>query len=148
MLLFEKIAPLLAGLAMLVPIAAEADMIEVRTVGVKFVPDIIHARVGDVIAFRDMPTHFVETVEGMWPEGAPKMLSVMGADYDYPLVREGLYVFKCPPHWGARMGGVIQVCPIEGLDGTLEKYFRVAETVKEARPAKSLLSKFRDEILR
>jgi plastocyanin len=147
MLLFGKAVPVLAGLAMLASVAAEADTIEVRAMGVKFVPDIIHARVGDVIAFRHMPTHFVETVEGMWPEGAPKMLSVMGADYDYPVVREGLYVFKCPPHWGARMGGIMQVGPLEDLSGTLEKYFQVAETVKEAKPAKALLSKFRDEAL-
>lgn len=133
-----------AGVAMLASAAVNAETIEVKGQGVKFAPEIIHAKVGDVISFRNMATHFVESVEGMWPEGAPKMLSTMGADYDYTVEKEGLYVFKCPPHWGARMGAVMVVGEPADLDATVEKYLQVADTVKEAKPAKGLLTKFKD----
>jgi hypothetical protein len=91
-----------------------------------------------------MATHFVESVEGMWPEDAPKMLSSMGADYDYTVEKEGLYVFKCPPHWGARMGGIMVVGEPADLSATIDKYLQVADTVKEAKPAKGLLNKFKE----
>lgn len=141
--------PMLTALAasILGAAGAQADTIEVRVVGVKFVPDLIRASVGDVIAFRNMPTHFVGSVDGMWPEAAPRMLSPIGADYNYPIEKEGLYVFKCPPHWGgARMGGVVVAGNPQDLGTTVERYIQVAETVKEAKPAKSLLTRFRDAL--
>ena len=124
-------------------VTVQAETIEVKVDGVKFAPSIIHAAVGDVIAFRHMPTHFVETVEGMWPEGAPKMLSVMGMPYEYRIERSGIYVYKCPPHWSARMGGVIVAGPPKDTDADLDRYFLVADSVKEAKPAKTLLYRLR-----
>jgi pseudoazurin len=124
--------------------AVRADTIEVKGQGVKFVPDVIRANVGDTIAFRSMSTHYVEIVKGMWPEGAPEMKSEMSKDYDYPIVKEGLYVFKCPPHWGARMGGVMVVGKPADLDAKVDDYLKVADTEREAKPAAYLLRKFQE----
>jgi len=124
--------------------AAQAETIEVKGQGVKFVPDLIRVNVGDTIAFRSMSTHFVEIVKGMWPEGAPEMKSDMSKDYDYQVIKEGLYVFKCPPHWGARMGGVMVVGKPADLKAKVEEYLKVADTDKEAKPAAYILKKFQE----
>lgn len=122
---------------------AAASTIEIKAVGVKFVPDIIYAAVGDKIAFRQMPTHFVQSVGGMWPVGAPKMRSTLGTDYDYIVSKEGVYVFKCPPHWAARMVGIMVVGQPADLEATLDRYIEIASRDDSARPAKGLLVKFR-----
>ncbi len=90
-------------------ISANSNAVEhiVKGVGVHFKPDVIFADVGDIIAFRDMSTHFVDSVK--IPEGADRMISKMGANYEYRVKETGIYLYKCPPHWGARMGGLILV---------------------------------------
>lgn len=136
----------LAGAIFAVSLPAHAETIEVKGAGVKFAPEYIKAKVGDVIAFRNMATHFVEPVEGLWPESAPKMHSENGADYDYVIEKEGVYVFKCPPHWGARMGAVLVVGEPKDLAATLDKYLAVAEANAQAKPAKGLLVKFKETL--
>ncbi len=79
----------------------------VKGVGVQFKPELVFASQGDVIAFRDMTTHFIHTIK--IPEGAKKMSSQMGANYDYKIEEPGIYLYSCPPHWGGRMGGLILV---------------------------------------
>lgn len=116
-----------------------AETIEVRVEGMKFVPDTIHAKVGDIVAFRSMPTHFVESVSDMWPAGAAPMRSSMGTDYDYRVTRAGLYVFKCPPHWAGRMGGALIVGNAEKVAATIGTYLQAADRHPEDKPAKGLL---------
>lgn len=123
-----------------------AETVVVKAQGVRFIPDVIRASVGDVIAFRNMTTHSIESVAGMWPAGAPEMHSETGADYDYPIEREGVYVFKCASHWGARMGGVISVGEPADLEATLQRYETIAAEDKAAKPAGGLLKKFRERM--
>lgn len=125
---------------------ADAETLQVKAEGVRFIPDVIRANVGDVIAFRNMATQSVESVPGMWPEGAPEMKSELGAAYDYQVEREGLYVFKSPPHWGARMGGVIAVGDTTALKETITLYAKITEADKLAKPASGLLRKFRERL--
>lgn len=108
---FFKLALLFCGLFIL-STANSKETHTVKGVGVQFKPDIVFADQGDIIEFRDMPTHFVDTVK--IPEGADKMFSEMGANYSYEIDKPGIYFYKCPPHWGARMGGLIIVG--SGLD--------------------------------
>ena len=90
-------------------ISASSNAVEhiVKGVGVQFKPDVVFADVGDMIVFRDMPTHFVDTIK--IPAGTDKMISKMGENYEYRVKETGIYFYKCPPHWGARMGGLILV---------------------------------------
>lgn len=101
-----QFALLMSGLLM-ASTATSAENHTVKGVGVQFKPEFVFADKGDFIAFRNMPTHFVDTVR--IPDGAEKMISKMGANYDYKVEKEGVYLYKCPPHWGARMGGLIIV---------------------------------------
>lgn len=84
-----------------------AEIHTIKGVGIQFKPSLVFANPGDNISFRDMPTHFVNSID--IPEGAKKMFSQMGANYDYKVTEPGIYLYNCPPHWGARMGGLIFV---------------------------------------
>lgn len=94
-----------------------AETYEVKGAGVKFDPPVIFAKAGDTIAFRNMASHFVNSVS--IPDGADSMSSDMGADYSYVVKTDGVYFYKCPPHWGVRMGGLIVVGDASGLPDTL-----------------------------
>lgn len=112
----------------------------VKGKGVAFDPVVVFAQVGDTIAFRNMAAHFVASIKV--PESAEKMTSAMGEDYDYPLGKAGVYFYKCPPHWGARMGGLIVVGDTSGLDDTLAAY---REEISD-KTGKSFLNKIRKNI--
>lgn len=124
-----KIVLVLAGLLML-STANSKETHTVKGVGIQFKPEIVFADQGDIIEFRDMATHFVDVVK--IPEGAERMISSMGANYSYEIEKPGVYVYKCPPHWGARMGGLIIVGvglqDEEGLVDTLTEYI---DTMKD-----------------
>ncbi|MCF6204501.1 MAG: plastocyanin/azurin family copper-binding protein [Methylococcaceae bacterium] len=101
-----KFTLILSGLLMF-SVANSKETHTVKGVGIQFKPDIVFASQGDIIEFRDMPTHFVDVVK--IPDGAEKMISDMGANYSYIVDKPGIYFYKCPPHWGGRMGGLIIV---------------------------------------
>ena len=56
-----------------------------------------------------MNGHDSQSLEGMIPEGAEAWHSSMGDNYSHTFTVEGVYFYKCTPHWGAGMGGVIVV---------------------------------------
>lgn len=120
--------------------AAASQIYEVKGEGVRFQPEIITARVGDVIAFRKMTPHAVESVESLWPQGAAELHSEEGADVDYVIPAEGIYVFRCPKHWGARMVGAIVVEGAEDVPGTVAGYLAQADN-EPLKPAKRVLKR-------
>jgi plastocyanin len=142
---FRRIA-VLVGAAVCATAVAQAKTITIKGVGVKFVPDVIYAEVGDTIAFRQMLTHAVESVDSMWPADAPRMHSAIGAKYDYRVTQNGVYVFKCPSHWGARMGGILIVGKPADLNAVIDRYIGIADSDAAAKPAKALLTKFKDTL--
>ena len=123
---------LIAGWLM-VAMTTHAETLIIKGVGLQFKPQVIFVEKGDTVAFEQMATHFVESI--MIPEGANKMLSDMGADYTYNIDKEGLYLYKCPPHWGARMGGIIVVGTDlrdkEKLIDSLKEYKTLAKKSKD-----------------
>jgi pseudoazurin len=48
-------------------------------------------------------------MEGLIPAGAEAWHSGMGENYQRTFTVEGIYVYKCTPHFGAGMGGVVIV---------------------------------------
>lgn len=83
---------------------------EVKAQVTAFKPVVIKVAVGDTVTWSNMNGHLTESVEGMIPEGVEPWISAMGENYTTPpLTVEGVYFYKCTPHWGAGMGGVIIV---------------------------------------
>lgn len=75
-----------------------------------FEPDFIEANLGDTITF--LPTdkgHNVETLKGMMPDGFKKFKTKFGKEYVLSADIEGVYGFKCSPHYGMGMVALISV---------------------------------------
>lgn len=115
----------------------------VKAVGVKFEPMFLVIEAGDTVTFTNMPAHLVETIDEMVPEGQPKLLSEMGETVSYTFDVEGIVTYKCTPHWGSRMGGMILVGNPDNLSEILESYLDIASNTGPLKPAKGLVKKFR-----
>jgi pseudoazurin len=89
--------------------SGEAKTHIVTAVGLKYDPLVIQIQPGDKVAWENMPTHDTQSLEGLIPEGAEAWHSQMGENYQRTFTVEGIYVYKCTPHFGAGMGGAIIV---------------------------------------
>ncbi len=124
-----------------------AEEHEVEAVGVKFVPLFIFVQPGDTVTWTNMPAHLVESIDSMMPEGAVKMLSPMGENYTYTVTEQsGVHMYKCTPHWGARMGGGIVVGNPENMAEIFDQYKEAIEADGSLKPAKGLLKKLKKEM--
>lgn len=136
-----------AGAATLLPAAvAHAAEHEVTARAVKFDPVYVYIEPGDRVDWINMIGHLIETIDSMVPPDTESILTEMGKDVSHTFEVEGIYVYKCTPHWGARMGGIV-VCgkpedPVAILDG----YLATLETEKENLPAKGLIKKLKKDM--
>lgn len=94
-------------------VAAE-HIVEMRNKGAKgamvFEPDFVKIAPGDSVKFVlvDKP-HNAESIDGMIPEGATGFKGEMNEEIVVTPDQPGLYAYKCTPHFGMGMVGVIQV---------------------------------------
>jgi len=77
--------------------------------GLKYIPLVITIKSGDTVSWRNMPTHNTKSLDGLIPENAEHWESPINENYDRTFTQDGIYVYKCVPHFGAAMGGVIIV---------------------------------------
>jgi|SRR5690554_3595746 len=106
--------------------------------GMQYEPLVIKIAPGDTVRWDNMPTHNVETIDGLVPEGVEKINSPMGENYQHTFEEEGVYIYQCTPHIGAGMGGAVIVGEPTNLDvikasdvkGGLGRVVR--QTIKEA----------------
>jgi pseudoazurin len=87
--------------------AAETHFVTAE--GLKFNPLVVKINSGDSVSWRNMSTHNSESIDGLIPEGAEKWNSPMSENYKHTFTEEGIYIYKCTPHIGSGMGGVIIV---------------------------------------
>lgn len=138
---------LLIGLAAMsaAPLSSRvlAEGATVNAVGVKFDPAFVYIDAGQSVSWTNMAGHNVELIEAMMPEGAEYFMSTLGDDISHTFDVPGIYIYKCTPHWGARMGGGIVVGKPEDPKGILDAYMAtVVEERGEYLPAKGLIKKF------
>jgi len=132
--------------AAVIPGTALAAAHEVKAIQVKFDPVFVYIDVGDRIDWTNMAGHLIETIESMSPEGAEMILTEMGKDVSHTYEVEGIHVYKCTPHWGARMGGIVVVGKPEDPVAILDGYLASLETEKENLPAKGLIKKLKKDM--
>lgn len=96
--------------------AASAQTHTVIAQGLVYNPLVITIAPGDTVSWTNMSTHNVESIEGLIPDGTEMFLSRMSENYSRTFTQEGIYVYKCTPHFGAGMGGVIIVGEPVNLD--------------------------------
>jgi pseudoazurin len=75
-----------------------------------FKPRVVTAKVGDTIKFMPTnPTHQSVSIAGMLPEGVTGWEGKINEEVDYVIPKEGVYGYKCNPHYAAGMVGLIVV---------------------------------------
>ena len=75
-----------------------------------FIPRLLKIKPGDTVKFISaQPGHNSQTIKGMIPSGAEKWKSKIGKDYEVKLQIPGVYGYKCTPHYGIGMVGLIVV---------------------------------------
>jgi len=75
-----------------------------------FVPAFVKAEPGDTVKF--VPTdkgHNAQSVPNAWPEGIPEVKGAFSKEVVFTGEKDGLYVFKCLPHYGMGMVALVQV---------------------------------------
>jgi pseudoazurin len=104
-----------AGLVM-APAAAQARDWQVRMLNkgsagmMVFEPAYVAVKPGDTVTFVPVdPGHNAESVPGMFPAGAAPFKGNFGQKITVKFVKPGLYGYKCMPHAGLGMVGLVQV---------------------------------------
>ena len=88
-------------------------------------PALIQIELGDTVKWVATDRgHNVEFVRGAVPEGVKPFRSALGKDVSYTFSTPGAYVYKCTPHYGLGMVGIIIVgeTPDNLLDIAAKKY--------------------------
>ncbi len=95
--------------AMLVMPAAQAETHTVTAQATSYNPMVLQIEPGDEVEWVNMTGHFNEFEAGNIPEGAEPWKTQMGKDVSRSFDVEGVYVYKCPPHFAQGMVGAIIV---------------------------------------
>jgi pseudoazurin len=75
-----------------------------------FEPNFVRAAVGDTVRFVPVDKgHFAVSLPGMWPEGVAEAKGKPNVDFIVTLDKDGLYGFKCTPHYAMGMVALVQV---------------------------------------
>jgi pseudoazurin len=75
-----------------------------------FKPRVVTAKVGDTIKFVPTdPTHQSDSIAGMIPEGTKGWEGKVNQEVSYVIPKEGVYGYKCTPHYAAGMIGLVIV---------------------------------------
>lgn len=88
-------------------VAAETHTITARSTA--YDPVVLKIEPGDTVKWVNMTGHFNEFEAGNIPEGVEPWITQMGNDVSYTFDVEGIYVYKCPPHFAMGMVGAIIV---------------------------------------
>jgi len=115
---FKLVMGTMIGASALFSTALMAENHVIQATGTAFKPMVIKIAPGDTVSWENMNGHISNTIftntdqskVEYLPEGAKGWTSAMGENYGTePLTVEGVYLYKCDPHWGAGMGGSIIV---------------------------------------
>lgn len=97
-----------------------------------FEPAYLAIEPGDTVTFLTTDSgHNAEIIDGMLPDGAEPFAGAMNKEITVTFETEGLYGYKCKPHYGMGMVGVVVV---EDPAGNLE----LAKAVKQRGKAKKV----------
>ena len=96
----------------------EVKMLNKGTEGVMvFEPAFVKVNPGDTVKFvAGDKGHNVESIEAMLPEGAQKFVGKMNEEITVTFDKAGVYGYKCKPHYGMGMVGMVVVGEAANLD--------------------------------
>ncbi len=75
-----------------------------------FEPGFVRAAVGDTVKFVPVDKgHFAAVLPGFWPAGVAEAKGKVNQELVVTLEKEGIYGFKCNPHFAMGMVALVQV---------------------------------------
>jgi pseudoazurin len=100
----------------------EVKMLNKGSEGVMvFEPALVKINPGDTVKFvASDKGHNVETVDGMLPEGGQKFVGKVNEELAITFDKAGVYGYKCKPHYGMGMVGMIVVGDATNTDQAKE----------------------------
>ena len=130
------------------PALAETHTVEMYTQGPDggryvYAPAFLQVEPGDTIKFVNAdPGHNAATIDGAVPEGGDTFSGRINEEIEVTLTQEGLYAYKCTPHYTLGMVGLILVGDeAPNLDAVAEQRYPgragrvMADLIDEARAA-------------
>ncbi|MEO5578679.1 MAG: pseudoazurin [Sphingomicrobium sp.] len=136
MLKFSLLASAAAAIALASPAAAADHVVKMLNKGkagtMVFEPALVKIAPGDTVTF--MPSdksHNAESIAGMVPGGAAAFKGKMNQPLKVTFSKSGLYGYKCLPHYGMGMVGVVIV-------GNASSNFAAAQKVSHPGKAKQV----------
>ena len=112
-----KIATKLAAMSvLLVSFNVTAEDHVITAGATNFNPMHVFVQPGDTIKWTNMTIHDTQSMDGLIPEGAEAWKSNIGQQYEVTLDKEGVYIYKCNPHYPNGMVGAIIVGEANNMD--------------------------------
>lgn len=96
--------------------AAAPQVHVVKAEGLSYSPMVVEINPGDTVAWENMSSHDTQALKGLIPDDSEYWHSDLSQNYQRTFTKPGIYVYKCTPHFGAGMGGVIIVGKPVNLD--------------------------------
>ncbi|WP_371170260.1 pseudoazurin [Aliiroseovarius sp. 2305UL8-7] len=87
--------------------APQTHVVEMKK-GDIFTPALLYVSIGDTVRFVNVSgSHNTESIPGMIPDGVAPWKSRMRKTFDLIIEKEGVYGYKCTPHYSKGMVGLI-----------------------------------------
>ncbi|MBL0935454.1 MAG: pseudoazurin [Rhizobiaceae bacterium] len=108
-------ATLMAGIMAALPAIAADHEVRMLNMGedgqrMVFEPAYLEIEPGDTVTFLATdPSHNSEIIAGMLPEGAEGWKGRINEELTVTFDQEGIYGYKCLPHYGMGMVGIVKV---------------------------------------
>ena len=88
----------------------------IKAEATKFSPLYVFIKPGDTVSWTNMVGHDAQAEEHLIPEGAEPWHMGMGQEGSVTLEKEGVYLYKCTPHFSLGMVGAIVVGQPTNMD--------------------------------
>jgi pseudoazurin len=109
MKIMKIISKFAALTVLLVSFNAMAETHIIAAGATNFSPMHLFIKPGDSVQWKNMTIHDTQSMDGLIPEGAKPWKSNIGQEYEVTLDVEGVYIYKCNPHYPNGMIGAIIV---------------------------------------
>jgi len=112
-----KIASKLAAMSvLLVSFNATAEDHVIVAGATNFNPMHLFVQPGDTVKWTNMTIHDTQSMDGLIPEGAEPWKSKIAQELQITVTAEGVYIYKCNPHYPMGMVGAIIVGEASNMD--------------------------------
>lgn len=104
--IYQVMAALALSLLIVGPVLADVTVTARAT---SYDPAVVFIQPGETVVWTNMAGHDSVTIDGLVPDGASSWNIPMGQNGSATLDVEGVYVYKCTPHYAMGMAGVVVV---------------------------------------